>query len=408
MNRRKDNGLRNKPAGRPNNALQAGISTYLNSTNRGIHHIQLLPKKYTVYPPLLILPVNFITTTPEWQVIYESLTQAEKTALFATIAAAFKPQTITHIAINAAISPETSADGSENVMRSPSGITPVYGDFGPNKCQSGDGQPTQVDFDAAFWVSTAQNGGIVQTWAPLWTMFSRGNITEKARILGEGNCMRGLTVEEVGDLSNVHVADLYVGIGYFCFSYLKRGIKTVLGWDINGWSVEGLRRVCEKNGWDCVVVRVCNGQLGDEDMEKVVQSLRNWHRSKCIVFWGDNQSAPGVLQEIRCLTQVDLLPELNLRHVNLGLLPNARDSWENAVRMLDQRYSSWIHVHENVDIHEIEPKRGEMVSSFDKHAQTIREGTWRVSCPHVEQVKTYAPGVMHCVFDVEITPIAAS
>ena len=406
----KDEESPRKAAGRtrrPNNALQAGIVSCLMTTNHGLLDIKLLPKKYTAYPPLLILPVNFTSTTPEWESIYRNLSQAEKHELFNTIAPAFKPQTMTHIAINAPISPSTSEDGSQNVMRSPSGITPVYGDFGPVTLLHPDrnrGQPTQADFDAAFWVSTTQNGGIIQTWAPLWTMFSRGNISEKARILGEGNGMCGLTLEEVGgDLSSVQIADFYVGIGYFAFSYLKMGVKTVFGWEINGWSVEGLRRGCERNGWECVVVRTSEtGQLEEGGLENIVRCLQSHHRSKCIVLWGDNESAARTLLEIQ-RSKEKAFPKLSLRHVNLGLLPTAKDSWGNAVRILDPKYGGWIHVHENVDTREIEIKRQELAAEFNKLALTTREGTWQVSCCHVEQVKTYAPGIMHCVFDIEIT-----
>ena len=36
--------------------------------------------------------------------------------------------------------------------------------------------------------------------------------------------------------------DLYAGIGYFAFSYAKAGVGKVLCWEINPWSVDGLRR----------------------------------------------------------------------------------------------------------------------------------------------------------------------
>lgn len=401
---------------RPNNALQAGILAYLRSSYSNILDIKVLPKRYTTYPPLLVLPVNFSSASSEWQIVYGSLGQSEKKELFASIASAFESQGITHIAINAAINPESLEDGSENVMRSPSSITPVYGDFGPLtllRPEENHGQPTQADFDAAFWVSSTQNGGIFQTWAPLWTMFSRGNISEKARILGEGNGMRGLTPDEIGeDLSNVQVADLYVGIGYFAFSYLKRGVAAVFGWEINGWSVEGLRRGCEKNGWECVVVRVAeSGQLEQGELEKIVQCLQSPRRGKCIVVWGDNESAARVLEDIQGSCQGRSFRNLSLRHVNLGLLPTARTGWRNAVRILDPRHGGWLHVHENVDMKENDTKQAEIVEEFKQLVQTNRNGIWHVSCCHVEQVKTYAPGVMHCVFDIEVAPnksIAAS
>lgn len=396
---------------RANNPLQAGITAYLRPLPYNFIDVKLLPKKYTTYPPFLILSVNFISTTREWQAIYEGLNQSARHDLFASIATAFRPQAITHIAINAAISPGSANDGSENVMRSPSGINPIYGDFGPSSLLQPDAnhsQPIQADFDAAFWISTTQNGGIIQTWAPLWTMFSRGNITEKARILGEGNGMQGLTREELGeDLVNVDVADFYVGIGYFAFSYLKRGARTVFGWEINGWSVEGLRRGCERNGWDCLVLRLDeNGQLEEGGLVKIVQCLRYSRASgKCIVFWGDNQSAATVLDHVQRSCEEDGCSTLNLRHINLGLLPTARPSWPDAVKILGTEKVGWLHVHENVNIKEIAINTEKMVVEYQKLVQTTSKRTWNVTCCRVEQVKTYAPGVMHCVFDIELAPI---
>lgn len=245
-----------KSSGR--NPLQLGMLAFFQQRRTPAY--QHLPKRYTIYPPLLVLPTNFVSYTPEWKNLFSTLTSAEKNDLFACIATAFAPHAITHIAINGPISLETDDSGKKNMMRSPSHLSPVYGDFGPSVLEQpyqNSGQPTDHDFQRAFWVSTLQNGAVYQTWAPLWTMFSRGNIKEKARILDPSAGMKGLTMEDLGrdslnghreTLSGVDVADLYVGIGYFAFSYLKRGVRTVFGWEINGWSVEGLRRGCEMNG----------------------------------------------------------------------------------------------------------------------------------------------------------------
>lgn len=392
---------------RPNNALQAGILAYLTSSHHAELDIKLLPKKYTLYPPLLILPVNFNSASPDWQITFEGLSPNDKHDLFSYVAGAFKPRKITHIAINAAISPEKVGNSTENIMRSPSSIMPVYGDFGPKTLLDPNStQPTQADFDSAFWISATQNGGIVQTWAPRWTMFSRGNIAEKARILGEGNSVKGLEEKELGEaLASLDVADLYVGIGYFAFSYLKRGAGTVFGWDINAWSVEGLRRGCLSNEWNCFVAKLDeNGGLEPTQLACLEHFLKSDQEApgKCVAFLGDNKSASRLLAEIDERTGY-----INARHINLGLLPTARASWQNAAQVLNHEKGGWLHVHENVDVKEIDLKRTGMVETFESLVHNTHKGSWHVSCCHVEQVKTYGPGVMHCVFDIEITPIYA-
>lgn len=202
----------------------------------------------------LLLPASVFTAPAAWAQRYASLTNVEREKLYESIALSFRPLGVTHVALNAPIESTNSSTGTENRMRSPVGLVPLYGDFGP-AVQI----PDNLNFKEAFWVQTVQNGGIVQCWAPLYTMFSRGNVVEKARILGMGNRFDGLDASSLGGqhVGDISVVDLYAGIGYFSFSYLKRGVKRVWGWELNAWSVEGLRRGCLKNGWD--------GEAGLED-----------------------------------------------------------------------------------------------------------------------------------------------
>src|SRR5271170_4539997 len=99
-----------------------------------------LPKRYTLYSPLLLLPVNVFSTTPAWTAFYAKLSSAKKQELYACIVQAFRGQGqgVTHVAINAPIAAEmkTAVVGqgialSANVMRSPTGLVPLYGDWGP-------------------------------------------------------------------------------------------------------------------------------------------------------------------------------------------------------------------------------------------------------------------------------------
>jgi tRNA wybutosine-synthesizing protein 2 len=95
---------------------------------------------------------------------------------------------------------------------------------------------------------------------------------------------------------------------------------------------------------------------------------------------------------------------LAVRHVNLGLLPTSKMSWDDAADILDGQRGGWVHVHENVDVREMEQKKDAVV----QHFRAYLGGRMAAYCSHVEQVKTYAPGVMHCVFDMHIAPLPAS
>jgi Predicted methyltransferase len=238
-------------------------------------------------------------------------------------------------------------------------------------------------------------------------MFSRGNITEKARILGQGARFDGLHEQSLkGEkVQDISVVDMYAGIGYFVFSYLKRGVRRVWGFEINGWSVEGLHRGCTKNGWGCKVVRINEDGALEGGLQKLVNELDDADR--VVIFHGDNKFAADILKHVREL--MELRGSWNsVRHVNLGLLPTSKPAYECAYRLLDRRYGGWAHVHENVDIRQIDEKKKDILGEFKSLASRLDKGSMspslvNVQCQHVEQVKSYAPGVMHCVFDVEFT-----
>jgi tRNA wybutosine-synthesizing protein 2 len=416
-----------KPHGQYTNPLQRAFRSFLNeyisdedaTKESSIDFnalISSVPKRYTLYTPLLLLPPNAFSGTPKWTAFTFQLSAKDLELLYKSIVTAFEPQGITHIALNSPISAMT-LQGTSNMTRSPTGLTPLYGDFGPRTLLSRgndpSSQPSEADFSAAFWAHTTQNGGVFQTWAPLWTMFSRGNISEKARILGDGTFEGlegpdGLLGQKLGEVA---VVDMYVGIGYFALSYLRRGVGRVFGWEVNGWSVEGLRRGCEKNGWgvrvlsvdDAALVKDESGRIGDEALEGLIEELEKDGKVRMIVFRGENRWAASTMAKIEEIsattTRFDKKSSgLNVRHVNLGLLPSSRLSWEDAIDMLDEQRGGWVHVHENVDIREVEQKRDFIVQLFRARLR----GGKTAFCSHIKQVKTYAPGVMHCVFDIRI------
>lgn len=76
--------------------------------------------------------------------------------------------------------------------------------------------------------------------------------------------------------------------------------------------------------------------------------------------------------------------------------------------MIDMEKGGWIHVHENVDAREIDQKKDEIVADIGQlrvqQCSPQDSAEPAVECRHVERVKTYAPGVMHCVFDIRLYP----
>jgi tRNA wybutosine-synthesizing protein 2 len=364
--------------------------------------VSMFPDGYCVYKPMLLLPHNAFSSEPWKKLLFTH--PADSKLLQPVWFDVAKSVGATHIAINSPIPLQTSTTSDndtrdyvhENILRSPVHLTPIYGDFGPAPTSQTISSPTAADFKNALWVSTRQNG-IWQTWAPLYTMFSRGNIREKTRILNLPSVAMGLDAPSTA-------ADLYAGIGYFAFSYKKRGegtgegIKRVVCWELNPWSVEGLRRGAEMNGWTCQIVK--------EDMLHHDQTIGHMESSKFdedfIVFQMSNEHAEVTYASMGG----DGLP---VRHVNLGLLPTSRLSWKSAVRMLDVQRGGWVHVHENVGTKDIDSRAKEIWHEFRGLVDEWREEKisgdgvrMSVEVGHVERVKMYAPGVVHCVFDVMV------
>ena len=341
---------------------------------------------YMIYPPLLLLPLSALSNLSSIFASKDQDLPKDLSSLWALLSKRFRTS---HVALNApiqaSVSGEASIQGKEyaepNVLRSPTGLAPLYGDFGPALPVTH--VPTTTDFTSAFWCTARQNG-IFQTWAPRYTMFSRGNISEKARIL----TFKSFTDRRVGSQSaEMSAVDLYAGIGYFAFSYAKAGVSKVLCWEINPWSVEGLRRGATKNGWGVKVIK--DGQT----FGGIISS-----ELRLVVSQESNEHAPRTIAALK-----GSIP--SVRHVNCGLLPTSKDSWEVAVQVLDST-GGWIHVHENIAKADTEMRTVEITNTFKrlvmKHGGQAIEGHCEVECEHVEQVKSYAPGVMHCVLDISV------
>ncbi len=395
--------------------------------------ISLSPWSYTVYHPLLLLPQNTFASPP-WQDLISTSLRPHLPQLYKLLCTHLKT---THIALNAPIS--ELIPGTPNILRKPKNFIPLHGSFGPSLPPTH--TPGRADFAAAFWCSVRQNG-IFQTWAPRHTMFSRGNISEKTRLLG----LKTLTEGGLGGLAPgaTSAVDLYAGIGYFAFCYAKLGVSKILCWELSGWSVEGLRRGAAGNGWDSEVFDADAGDTENAGAKLVHEEM------KFLVFQEDNRKAAQRISALR-----SHIPPI--RHVNCGFLPTSQGSWETAVRALDPDLGGWIHAHENIEKVAFEKRRDEIVGQFrdlvwkwkggggaarsqyseknmgdslqhslaaaeaevepevkvDAEAQThtqqpVKDGEAQnemiVECVDFEQVKSYAPGIMHCVLDIAVLP----
>lgn len=289
----------------------------------------------------------------------------------------------------------TTTTTTTNILRSPTALTPLHGRFGP--LLPATHPPTPQDLASAFWCRAQQNG-IHQVWAPRYTMFSRGNITEKARILHMAVTNTNVMTVRNKQTWNGHAdtaaepewsaVDLYAGIGYFAFSYVRRGAAVVLCWEINPWSVEGLRRGARANGWPEATV------INSDDADDGARM------GKLVVYAEDNRYAAERIERLR-----PRIPPV--RHVNCGFLPTSYPSWQVAVRVLDSLDGGWIHVHENIAVTDIAERARGIVGLIQSYVATTPRPVpeqWTVSCPHIERVKSYAPGVLHCVLDICITP----
>ncbi|KAF9109751.1 tRNA methyltransferase tyw3 [Mortierella sp. AM989] len=253
--------------------------------------------------------------------------------------------------------------------------------------------PTKENFSQAYWAETCQNH-VWYRWAPMFTMFSAGNITEKERVAKS---------RPIFDAHGKTVVDLYAGIGYFSLVYLiHAGAKTVHACEWNPWSVEGLLQGATKNE---IPYKVYKGKAigsADQDSQEqpfdLGQAPRPAHGKKpkeygqLIVYPGDNSQWIGFFEN-------------QAHHVNLGLIPSAEPGWVLGVRALCPKEGGYLHIHHNIRVGEEETFISYLLKSLQELFTTWKRGSvWSINIKHMENVKSFAPMVFHYVVDVECRP----
>ena len=180
-------------------------------------------------------------------------------------------------------------------------------------------------------------------------MFSSGNVTERHRI---GSI----------DMKGETVVDAYAGAGYYTLPMLVRSQAVrVHACEMNPASIEGLRWAASKNG------------VG----------------ARLTVHEGDNQTTmPGLAGVAdRC---------------HLGLLPSSEAVWQHALACLKPS-GGWLHIHMNVEKEKVQAWSDETVHALKQFAQDSGRN-WSIEAKHIERVKSYSPGVLHVVLDVQCVP----
>lgn len=332
-----------------------------------------LPLKFTVYQPLVLFNHSRVKSflNGPWNELFTSYPTLQRDYFEGMLRYVKALKHATHVATNGPI-PESS-----NTIRAPLQICPLYNDLvdaSAVRRETMASSPDRQDFALALWCETRQNG-IWQTWAPQFTMFSRGNVTEKQRIL-----------TEFPEIEGHDVVDLYCGIGYFTLSYLKRDARQVFAFDINPWSIEGLRRALKRNGFADRSVHVFQ-----ESNERSLERLSSW-------------------------LDTHHPPSLDIRHINLGLLPTSRQGWPVALQIIHLQESFnaaqsterktgartvTLHIHENVHVNGIAGfphATAQELQELDAHAHFFKP-------VHLQRIKTYAPDVWHVCLDVDVLQI---
>ena len=196
------------------------------------------------------------------------------------------------------------------------------------------------------WVTVKENG-VSYTFDASRVMFSRGNVSEKARMAAQ-------------PATGETIVDLYAGIGYFTIPLAKHaGAAVVHAADWNAPALEALRK----------------------------NVLANGVQDKVKVYEGDNTAMAE-----SCANIAD--------RVMLGLIPSSERGWPIAAAVLKPS-GGMLHVHGNVPTTQA-TRAGwgaTVAAAFAELGKALGK-VWKVRCVHVEKVKSYAPHVTHAVADI--------
>mmetsp|Transcript_60192 Transcript_60192/g.196654 ORF Transcript_60192/g.196654 Transcript_60192/m.196654 type:complete len:163 (+) Transcript_60192:162-650(+) len=162
---------------------------------------------------------------------------------------------------------------------------------------------------------------------------------------------------------------MYTGIGFWTLPLLAAGASRVVACEWNPNAVEALRRGLHL--------------LGPEA------------EARCEVFAGDNRRP-----EVRAASAGQC------HRVMLGLIPDSRDGFPNAVAAL-RAEGGTLHVHWNVRSDEEEATARAVADELQAMFRRDRGSSWCCEVAAVQRIKWFAPRVRHVRIDVRCTPAPA-
>lgn len=341
--------------------------------------LEHVPLKYSIYPPVLLLN-NSNKRSFDHEVWSGLLTEDYCNKLLKFLSASkckttatttTMTETLRVIAINRPIIEH------DNIVRRPYNIELLYSMDHPLN-------PDLLSKET-LWCEVKQNG-IWQIWNPFHTMFSRGNIKEKKRI-----------IDSFIDIENNDVIDLYCGIGYFSFSYLSRNCRNLFGFELNPWSVEGFNKGLQKN----------------KNFGRSLDGGGGVKAEGIYIYNENNEMSDQRLTEfkLKYRQKQNNSNGLRIRHINMGLLPSSRQGYPVALKLITN-HNNWeecpkvtLHIHENASIKEIsqsyiqEKVLNELSFLNDTKISDIK---YQFELIHLEKIKTFAPNIWHICLDIDV------
>lgn len=340
--------------------------------------LEHVPLKYSIYPPVLLLN-NSNKRSFDNKVWSGLLTEDYYNKLLNFLSSnnnnnnnngkASSCQSLRMIAINRPIIEH------DNILRKPYNIEVLYSMDHP--------MDPNVLSRETIWCEVKQNG-IWQVWNPFYTMFSRGNIKEKKRI-----------IDTFTEIENNDIVDLYCGIGYFSFSYLLRNCRNIFGFELNPWSIEGFNRGLNKN----------------KNFGRLLDKENGMRPEGVYIYNENNEMSDQRLTEFKLkYAKNDNGNILRIRHINMGLLPSSQQGYPVAIKLITN-HNNWeecpkvtLHVHENASSKEI--TEGIIQERVLSQLEMVRrDEKYLFKLIHLEKIKTFAPDIWHICLDIDITKL---
>lgn len=289
-----------------------------------------------------------------------------------------------------------------------------------------------------FWTSVKQNG-ITYYLAPEYTMFSRGNISEKIRTCEFNTKFTGNSVaadkknpfNETTSPSVYRILDMFAGIGYFSLPLLGKEalkskgrigkqlicleqsvlsvcafVKSLLAMSndrLRAISMQDISSVFEReetqklttsnSSSGIFVVIDCRVQIPESEQKscyEISKTIKHYKlqnkppsQQKAIKQWIFDQAKVIVLLGDNQSEEVKwwLMDMPKVHRISLGYLPSTQHTkhWQQALELIDLERGGWLHLHELVDMPPTEARKNDASSAKEDEKKCEPDTTHLIS-----------------------------